>query len=88
MKIINSIIQKMIKVMPLILLIMMAVMDRNNPFFVSLFLILLFGYTAILIARILEAKKKWYQENQDLAELGIDKSIDTMGDITKKIDKR
>lgn len=74
--------------MPLILLIMMAVMDRNNPFFVSLFLILLFGYTAILIARILEAKKKWYQENQDLAELGIDKSIDTMGDITKKIDKR
>ncbi len=86
MKIINSLIQKIIKLMPIILLVMMATIDRKNSLYVAFFLIILFGYSAILIARVLEAKKKWYQENSDLAGLGVDETIDTMGDITKKIE--
>lgn len=72
--------------MPIILLVMMATIDRKNSLYVAFFLIILFGYSAILIARVLEAKKKWYQENSDLAGLGVDETIDTMGDITKKIE--
>lgn len=74
--------------MPFVLLGMMAFMDRENVLYVSIFLILLFAYTGILIARILEAKKRWYLENKDLADLGEDNSIDTMGDITKKLDNK
>ena len=72
--------------MPIILLVMMATIDRKNSLYVAFFLIILFGYSAILIARVLESKKKWYQENSDLAGLGVDETIDTMGDITKKIE--
>ena len=88
MRIINSFIQKAIKLMPVILLFMIATIDRNSSLYVAFFLIILFGYSTILIARVLESKKKWYQENSDLADLGIDESIDTMGDITKKIEKK
>ncbi|MBT3299734.1 MAG: hypothetical protein HN657_03565 [Candidatus Marinimicrobia bacterium] len=82
---IEKIIQKVIQVMPIILIVMMAMMDRENTLFVATFLVLLFVYSGVLIARVLEAKNKWYEENKDLADLGEDKTISTMGDMTNKL---
>ena len=61
----GSIIQKIIRVMPVILLLLLIFVDRENKFYVIGFLSLLFIYTIILIVRILYAKKIWHKEFND-----------------------
>ena len=51
--------------MPIILLLMLVFIDRNNKVYVGAFLVLLFLYTIILVARILYAKKVWHKEFND-----------------------
>ena len=51
--------------MPIILLLMLVFIDRNNKVYVGAFLVLLFLYTIILVARILYAKKVWHKEFSD-----------------------
>ena len=72
--------------MPIILLLMLVFIDRNNKVYVGAFLVLLFLYTIILVARILYAKKVWHKEFND-KDYANDASIIKMQDLTEKFDK-
>jgi hypothetical protein len=72
--------------MPLILLIMLIFVDRNNTAYVVGFLFLLFLYTIILVTRILYAKKVWNKEFSD-KNYANDASIIKMQDQIEKFDK-
>ena len=72
--------------MPLILLIMLVFIDRNDTVYVVGFLLLLFFYTGVLIARILYAKKMWHVEfGKD--GLSRDSSVKKMSDLMNKLDR-
>tara|TARA_B100001013_G_scaffold116901_2_gene67429 strand:+ start:810 stop:1028 length:219 start_codon:yes stop_codon:yes gene_type:complete len=72
--------------MPIILLFMLIFIDRNNKVYVGGFLLLLFLYTIILVARILYARKVWHKEFND-KDYANDASIIKMQDLTEKFDK-
>ena len=72
--------------MPIILLLMLIFIDRNNKVYVGGFLLLLFLYTIILVTRILYAKKVWHKEFND-KDYANDGSIIKMQDLTEKFDK-
>ena len=72
--------------MPIILLLMLVFIDRNNKVYVGAFLVLLFLYTIILVAKILYAKKVWHKEFND-KDYANDASIIKMQDLIEKFDK-
>jgi|TARA_B100000959_G_scaffold253030_1_gene283585 hypothetical protein len=72
--------------MPIILLLMLIFIDRNNKVYVGTFLLLLFLYTIILVARILYARKVWHKEFND-KDYANDASIIKMHDLIEKFDK-
>ena len=72
--------------MPIILLLMLVFIDRNNKVYVGAFLLLLFLYTVILVARILYARKVWHKEFNDKVYAN-DTSIIKMQDLIEKFDK-
>ena len=82
----GNIIQKIIRIMPIILLVMLIFVDRENKLHVIVFLGLLFIYTIILISRILYAKKLWHKEFND-DNYAKDESILKMKDLIEKFDK-
>jgi hypothetical protein len=82
----GSIIQKLIRIMPIILLFMLVFVDRENKLYVIGFLGLLFIYTIILVGRILYAKKLWHKEFND-ENYAKDDSILKMKDLIEKFDK-
>ena len=81
-----NLVQKIIRVMPIVLLLMLIFVDRNNAVHVIGFLFLLFLYTIILVARILYAKKVWHKEYND-KNYANDESIIKMQDLIEKFDK-
>ena len=81
-----NIVQKIIRLMPLILLTLLIFIDRNNKVYVAGFLFLLFLYTIILVTRILYAKKVWHKEFNDKSYAN-DTSIIKMQDLIEKFDK-
>ena len=72
--------------MPIILLLMLVFIDRNNKVYVGAFLLLLLLYTIILVARILYARKVWHKEFND-KDYANDTSIIKMQDLIEKFDK-
>ena len=82
----GKIIQKVIRVMPVILLVMLIFVDRDNKLYVIGFLSLLFIYTLILIGRVLYAKKLWHKEFND-ENYAKDANILKMKDLIEKFDK-
>ena len=72
--------------MPIILILMLVFIDRNNKVYVGAFLVLLFLYTIILVARILYAKKVWHKEFND-KDYANDASSIKMQDLIEKFDK-
>ena len=82
----GKIIQKIIKLMPLVLFFMLIFVDRENKIQVFGFLFLLFTYTIILVSRILYAKKVWHKEFND-ENYAKDENILKMKDLIKKFDK-
>ena len=82
----GKIIQKIIKLMPLVLFFMLIFVDREDKVQVFGFLFLLFTYTIILVSRILYAKKVWHKEFND-KNYAKDESILKMKDLIKKFDK-
>jgi len=82
----GKVIQKIIKLMPLLLFFMLIFVDREDKIQVFGFLFLLFSYTIILVSRILYAKKVWHKEfnNENYAK---DENILKMKDLIKKFDK-
>ena len=75
----NHLIQRLIRWMPLILLFLLFMVDRNKVFHQVGYIILLLSYTAILILRILYAKKNWHREfsTDDIAK---DSKVEKMSD--------
>ena len=62
----NSLFQKIFKWMPVVLFFLLIMVDRTNIFHVVGYILLLLLYTAILILRLLYAKKDWQREyNKD-----------------------
>ena len=62
----NSLFQKIFKWMPVVLFFLLVMVDRGNIFHVVGYILLLLSYTAILILRLLYAKKYWHKEyNKD-----------------------
>jgi len=82
----GNVVQKIIRLMPIILLLMLIFIDRNNKVYVGTFLLLLFLYTIILVARILYARKVWHKEFND-KDYANDASIIKMHDLIEKFDK-
>ena len=82
----GNVVQKIIRLMPIILLFMLVFIDRNNKVYVGAFLLLLFLYTIILVARILYARKVWHKEFND-KDYANDPSIIKMQDLIEKFDK-
>ena len=76
----GNVVQKIIRLMPIILLLMLVFIDRNNKVYVGGFLLLLFLYTIILVTRILYAKKVWHKEFND-KDYANDASIIKMQDL-------
>ena len=72
--------------MPIILLLLMIFVDRGNTAHVTGFLLLLFLYTFILVARILYAKRSWHKEFND-ENYENDPNIKKMQDLIEKFDK-
>jgi len=82
----GKVIQKIIKLMPLVLFSMLIFVDREDKIQVFGFLFLLFAYTIILVSRILYAKKIWHKEFND-KNYAKDENILKMKDLIKKFDK-
>ena len=82
----GNLVQKIIRLMPIILLLMLIFIDRNNKVYVGGFLLLLFLYTIILVVRILYARKVWHKEFND-KDYANDTSIIKMQDLIEKFDK-
>ena len=82
----GKVIQKIIKLMPLVRFFMLIFVDREDKIQVFGFLFLLFAYTIILVSRILYAKKIWHKEFND-ENYAKDENILKMKDLIKKFDK-
>ena len=81
-----TIIQKIIRLAPIILLLLMIFVDRGNMVHVTGFLFLLFLYTFILVERLLYAKRSWHKEFNDENYVN-DPNIKKMQDLIEKFDK-
>ena len=80
----NQFIQRLIRWMPLILLFLLFMVDRNKVVHQVGYIVLLLSYTAILILRILYAKENWHREfsTDDIAK---DSKVEKMSDYESKL---
>ena len=80
----NQLIQRLIRWMPLILLFLLFMVDRNKVVHQVGYIVLLLSYTAILILRILYAKENWHREfsTDDIAK---DSKVEKMSDYESKL---
>ena len=80
----DQLIQRLIRWMPLILLFLLIMVDRNKVVHQVGYIVLLLSYTAILILRILYAKKNWHREfsTDDIAK---DSKVKKMSDYESKL---
>ena len=80
----DQLIQRLIRWMPLILLFLLIMVDRNKVVHQVGYIVLLLSYTAILIIRILYAKKNWHREfsTDDIAK---DSKVEKMSDYESKL---
>ena len=80
----DQLIQRLIRWMPLILLFLLIMVDRNKVVHQVGYIVLLLSYTAILILRILYAKENWHREfsTDDIAK---DSKVKKMSDYKSKL---
>ena len=80
----NQLIQRLIRWMPLILLFLLFMVDRDKVVHQVGYIVLLLSYTAILILRILYAKENWHREfsTDDIAK---DSKVEKMSDNKSKL---
>ena len=80
----DQLIQRLIRWMPLILLFLLIMVDRNKVVHQVGYIVLLLSYTAILILRILYAKENWHREfsTDDIAK---DSKVEKMSDYESKL---
>tara|TARA_B100000003_G_scaffold202584_1_gene212027 strand:+ start:443 stop:715 length:273 start_codon:yes stop_codon:yes gene_type:complete len=77
-------VRKILKWMPLILLLLLLLVDRDNTFHKFGYIFLLISYSIVIVLKILHAKKEWHKEF-DSDNLGKDQAIKKMGDYQKKL---
>ena len=82
----DQLIQRLIRWMPLILLFLLFMVDRNKVVHQIGYIVLLLSYTAILILRILYAKENWHREfsTDDIAK---DSKVEKLSDYESKLIK-
>ena len=82
----NQLIQRLIRWMPLILLFLLFMVDRDKVVHQVGYIVLLLSYTAILILRILYAKENWHREfsTDDISK---DSKVEKMSDYKSKLIK-
>ena len=80
----NQLIQRLIRWMPLILLFLLFMVDRDKVVHQVGYIVLLLSYTAILILRILYAKENWHREfsTDDIAK---DSKVEKMSEYESKL---
>ena len=80
----DQLIQRLIRWMPLVLFFLLFMVDRDKVFHQVGYIVLLLSYTAILILRILYAKKNWHREfsTDDIAK---DSKVKKMSDYENKL---
>ena len=80
----NQLIQRLIRWMPLILLFLLFMVDRDKVVHQVGYIVLLLSYTAILILRILYAKENWHREfsTDDISK---DSKVEKMSDYKSKL---
>jgi len=80
----DQLIQRLIRWMPLVLFFLLFMVDRDKVFHQVGYIVLLLSYTAILILRILYAKKNWHREfsTDDIAK---DSKVKKMSDYESKL---
>ena len=80
----NQLIQRLIRWMPLILLFLLFMVDRDKVVHQVGYIVILLSYTAILILRILYAKENWHREfsTDDITK---DSKVEKMSDYESKL---
>ena len=80
----NQLIQRLIRWMPIILLFLLFMVDRDKVVHQAGYIVLLLSYTAILILRILYAKENWHREfsTDDISK---DSKVEKMSDYKSKL---
>ena len=82
----NQLIQRLIRWMPLILLFLLFMVDRDKVVHQVGYIVLLLSYTAILILRILYAKENWHREFST-DTIARDSKVEKMSDYESKLIK-
>mgnify|MGYP003312701638 FL=1 len=59
---VGPMIQKMIRWLPLFLLVFLFIIDRENLVHVVTYIFVLLSYTGVLVLKILYAKNNWHKE--------------------------
>lgn len=80
-----GVLQRVIRWMPLVLLIMLFMVDRDNNFHKIGYIGLLLTYTSILIIRILYARERWHDEFS-VQNIANDPEIEKMSDYRDKLE--
>ena len=80
-----NVLQRIIRWMPLALLILLFMVDRDNAFHKFGYRTLLLLYTCFLIMRILYAKERWHDEF-NMPDVKNDAKIEKMSDYKEKLE--
>ena len=83
----NSFFQKIFKWMPVVLFFLLIMVDRTNIFHVVGYILLIISYTAILILRLLYAKKDWHKEYNKDGNVQNNQSIKKLDDLKDNINE-
>ena len=79
--------RKIIKWLPLVLLLFLFLIDRDNVLHVSIYIFTLIFYTIILIFKILDAKRMWHNEF-DVEEISKKSSVDKVAELSDDLKKQ
>ena len=79
--------RKIIKWLPLVLLLFLFLIDRDNVIHVSIYIFTLIFYTIILIFKILDAKRMWHNEF-DVEEISKKSSVDKVAELSDELKKQ
>ena len=79
--------RKIIKWLPLVLLLFLFLIDRDNVLHVSIYIFTLIFYTIILIFKILDAKRMWHNEF-DVEEISKKSSVNKVAELSDELKKQ
>ncbi len=79
--------QKLIRWMPLFLLVFLFLIDRDNTLHTVIYIFFLLSYSAILILKILYAKEEWHRDF-DTDSLSQNSSLEKMDDYQNQLIKK